>query len=102
MKYKDGHNCIIQTLLSISPKALMLPDSIPCCLSFGMTHVWSLSYLSEQWMDRKIQTDFDANIFTDGSKTDLGTGAGVYINCPSNIPFIEDARDYQILGKTAT
>ena len=53
-------------------------------------------------MERKIQTDFDANIFTDGSKTDLGTGAGVYINCPSNIPFIEDARDYQILGKTAT
>ena len=33
MKYKDGHSSIIQTLISISPEALMLPDSIPRCLS---------------------------------------------------------------------
>ena len=53
-------------------------------------------------MERKIQTDFDANIFTDGSKTDIGTGAGVCINFPNNIPLIEDVKDYQILGKTAS
>ena len=53
-------------------------------------------------MERKIQTDFDVNIFTDGSKTDLGTGAGVCINFPNNIPLIEDVKDYQILGKTAS
>ena len=102
MKFKDGHNSIIQTLISISPEALMFPDSIPRCLSFGMTHVKFVIPDREQWIERQIQTDFDVNIFTDGSKTDLGTGAGVYINCPSNIPFIEDVRDYQILGKAAT
>ena len=39
MKYKNGLTSIIQTLISIYSDALVLSDSIPLCLSFGMAHV---------------------------------------------------------------
>ena len=85
MKYKNGLTIIIQTLISIYSDALVLSDSIPLCLSFGMTHVKFVIPEREQWIERKVQTDFDIKIFSNGSETDLGTRAGVYINCHNNI-----------------
>ena len=101
-KHVQGHNEIFQSLTSVIPQALMPSDSIPRCLSFGMTNVKFVIPDREQWLEQRVDTNYDVNIFTDGSRNELGVGAGVFISSKNDFPFKKDVEDFQCLGNTVT
>ena len=101
-KHVQGHNEIYQFLTSSIPQVLMPSDSIPRCLSFGMTNVKFVIPDREQWLEQRVDTNYDVNIFTDGSRNDLGVGAGVFISSKNDFPFKKDVEDFQCLGNTVT
>ena len=70
-KHVQGHNEIFQSLTYVIQQALMPSDSIPRCLSFGMTNVKFVIPDREQWLEQKVSY-YDINIFTDGSRNELG------------------------------
>ena len=84
-KHVQGHNEIFQSLTSVIPQALMPSDSIPRCLSFGMTNVKFVIPDREQRLEQRVDTNYDVNIFTDG--------AGVLISSKNDFPFKKDVED---------
>ena len=100
--HKYGHNTIFNLLTTICSPALMPSDSIPRTLVFGMTHVKFEVPDRERWIERDVKTDYDINVYTDGSRNDLGVGSGVYITSNNNPPFVRDIEEFQCLGNTVT
>ena len=69
---------------------------------FGMIHVKFEVPDRERWIERDVKTDCDINVYTDGSRNDLGVGSGVYITSNNNHPFVRDIEEFQCLGNTVT